>query len=172
MVIHPETVLDDKPPPPPEEDLENLLARENNKPKPAPKATVGSNTGTDWGAPLWLFLAVFCGLSILSFLFELWVVDEPESVVFRWMLGLIAGLGYRCATGEGWAAFEQRVGLVRPGAALELHWLRRAVENKRWDLKKGRPPLYGLLACFASFLLKLLFRVPRPKPSNHAVSNP
>jgi hypothetical protein len=172
LVVHPETVLDDKPPPPPEEDLENLLARETSKPKPASKGAVDTNTLPPWGGPLALFFTAFCGLSILSFLIELWVVNERESVVFRWMLGLLAGFGYRCATGEGWAAFEQRVGLVRPGAALELHGLRRAVENQRWDLKKDRPPLSGLLACFARFLLKLLFIVPRPKHSNHAVSNP
>ncbi len=172
MVIHPETVLDDKPPPPPEEDLENLLARENNKPKPAPKATGGSSTGTDWVGTLGLFIAGFLGLWIGSLCDQLRVSLEREALVFRWMLGLLAGLGYRCATGEGWAAFEQRVGLVRPGAASELRCVRRAVENQRWDLKKGRPSASALLACFASFLLKLLFPVPRPKPTNHAVSNP
>jgi hypothetical protein len=172
LVIHPETVLDNKPPPPPEEDLENLLARETVKAKPARKAAPDSNHVAAWGRSLVLLFAVFLGLWIGALHYELRVATEHEALAFKWMLGLLAGLGHRCPTGEGWAAFERRVGRVLPGAAVELCWVRRALENRRWKLKNDRPSVFLLQACLLRFVWRLLVGGPRAKAAMQAFSNP
>jgi hypothetical protein len=167
LVMHPETVIDDKAQPPPEEDLENLLAQEpppqkENKPQSKP-----TGEQLDWRKTLWLLLL---GLVILVFLAcslagsQIAWAKEPESVVFSWMIHVLGGLGWRCERGVGWDAFARRVGAIRPEMAAHFNEVRLAVENVQWQLNGERSSRMQLLLIFISFLIGLL-RWPKNQPA-------
>jgi len=164
LVIHPETVIDDKAQPPPEEDLENLLAQEPppqkaNKPQSKP---LGDQL--DWRKTLWPLLLGFCILLFLAYGCELaWGID-PELTVFSWMILVLGGLGWRCERGVGWDTFAGRVGLIRPEMAAHFNEVRLAVENVQWQLNGERSSRMQLLLIFISFLIGLL-RWPKNQPA-------
>ncbi len=162
LMIHPETVLDDKPQPPPEEDLENLLAKE--QPPETAKKTQANLPGDqpEWDKVLWPLLLGFLMIVLLAYGSDLAWGNNPELTVFAWMILLLRGLGWRCERGEGWDTFARRLGVVRPEMAACFNKVRLAVENVKWELKAKPTSREELVLILIRFLCGLL-RWPKHK---------
>jgi hypothetical protein len=164
LVIHPETVLDDKAQPPPEEDLENLLAQDPPPQKTEKAHSSLSGDQPNWRKTLWPLLLGFGILLLLAYGCELaWGID-PELTVFSWMILVLGGLGWRCERGEGWDSFARCLGVKRPEMAAHFNEVRLAVENVQWQLNGNPMSRMQLLLIFISFLIGLL-RWPKNQPA-------
>jgi hypothetical protein len=146
LVVHPKEVLDEKPAPVQEEDLENLLTKEVAKPG---SRSAGENTQAQGGGWIVLMCAGIGLAWLLGRVHALFAGEEPEAVVFRWMVRLLRWAGYECQRGQGYSEFEESLGshsLDRRGREWtvicgEFRRVRRSLQELRWRDEPRHPDL-------------------------------